>query len=189
MYRDLVRVRNKAEIRAAEVVERFCLYPYFLHTHGRCEGSVLLRGVQCLAAHFHIVLPAFQRVVRLFQRVIIARVERDTGKRVVGDSLQQAVNTGIQTGFGVFQRLYQRVHIRLRMLDGAVFLRCCDVFFRVLREQRIKQRLRRRARLCKGLPAAGRVALFVVVGAQVQRLIQPRRVDLRRRNQIVRGLL
>ena len=162
MYRDLVRVRNKAEIRAAEVVERFCLYPYFLHTHGRCEGSVLLRGVQCLAAHFHIVLPAFRRVVRLFQRVIIARVERDTGKRVVGDSLQQAVNTGIQTGFGVFQRLYQRVHSLLRMLGGAVFRCCYDVSFLVLREQGIEQLLRLIALAGERCPAIEGIILRVL---------------------------
>ena len=186
MYRDLVRVRNKAEIRAAEVVERFCLYPYFLHTHGRCEGSVLLRGVQCLAAHFHIVLPAFQRVVRLFQRVIIARVERDTGKRVVGDSLQQAVNTGIQTGFGVFQRLYQRVHIRLRMLGGAVFLCCYDVSFLVLREQGIEQLLRLIALAGERCPTADRVSLFIFVRVLIQRLIKSSRVDLRRWDQLCR---
>ena len=75
------------------------------------------------------------------------------------------------------------------MLGGAVFLRCCDVPFRVLREQRIEQRLRRSARLREVRPAVDRVALFVVVGVLVQRLIQPRRVDLRRGDQIVRGLL
>ena len=184
MYRDLGRVRNKAEIRAAEVVERFCLYPYFLHTHGGCEGSVLLRGVQCLAAHFHIVLPAFQRVVGLFQRVIIARVERDTGKRVVGDSLQQAVNTGIQTGFGVFQRLHQRIHIRLRMLGGAVFLCCYDVSFRVLREQTVIQILCVCSLTVERSPAAGGVFLLVEVAVERQRLMKSCRVDLRRWDQV-----
>ena len=115
MYRDLVRFRNKAEIRAAEVVERFCLYPHFLHTHVGCEGSVLLRGVQRFLARRLVVFPALVGVVARFQRAVVARVERDTGKRVVGDSLQQAVNTSVQTGFGFFQSFYQCVDLCLRM--------------------------------------------------------------------------
>ena len=82
---------------------------------------MFLRSVQRIGARRHIGLPASRRVVGFVQRAVVARVERDTGKRVVGDSLQQAVNTGVQTGFGFLQRLNQCIYRLLRMLDGAVF--------------------------------------------------------------------
>ena len=123
---------------------------------------MFLRGVQRIGARCHIGLPAIAGVVVRAQRVVIACVERDTGKRVVSDRLQQAVNTGVQTGFGSFQRLNQRVHIRLRMLGGAVFLRCCDVSFRVLREQGIKQLLRLIAFACERRPTVEGIILRIL---------------------------
>ena len=184
-----LRLRNETEIRRADFVERLRLERDLVRAHGNGERAVLLCGVKRFLARCCVVLPALAGVVVRVQRVVVARVERDTGKGVGAAGFKCAPDTSFQILRRVLKLFYQRVHSLLRMLGGAVFLCCCDVSFRVLREQRIKQRLRRRARLCKGLPAAGRVALFVVVGAQVQRLIQTRRVDLRRRNQIVRGLL
>ena len=177
-------LRNQLEIRCAERRKRTGLRRHFIHAHGAGEGAVLLRGVQCLAALCYIVLPAFRRVVGLVQRVIIARVERDTGQRVFAGRLKHAVDTCLQAGLGFFQRLNQRVHIRLRMFDGAVFLCCCDVPFRVLREQGIEQRLRCFARLRELRPAADRVILFIFVRVLIQRLIKSCRVDLRRWDQV-----
>ena len=127
---------------------------------------MFLRGVQRIGARCHIGLPAIAGVVVRAQRVVIACVERDTGKRVVSDRLQQAVNTGVQTGFGFLQRLNQCIYRLLRMLDGAVFVCRRDVSVCVLREQTVIQILCVRSLAVERSPAVSGVAFFLEVAVE-----------------------
>ena len=184
---DLRLRRNETEIRCADFVERLRLEIHLVHAHGAGERAVLLRSVQRVGPRRDVGLPAFRRIVGLFQRVVIARVERDTGKCVLAAGFNRAPDTSFQILRRVLKLFYQRVHSLLRMLGGAVFLRCCDVPFRVLREQTVIQILCVCSLAVERSPAVSGVFLLVKVAIERQRLMKSSRVDLRRRDQVRDG--
>ena len=181
---DLRLRRNEAEIRCADFVERLRLEIHLVCAHGSGERAVLLRSVQRVGPRQDVGLPALRRIVGLFQRVVIARVERDTGKCVLAAGFKRAPDTSFQILRRVLKLFYQRVHSLLRMLGGAVFLRCCDVSFRVLREQTVIQILCVRSLAVEHGPAVGGVFFLNEGTVAQQRLMKSCRVDLRRWDQV-----
>ena len=179
-----LRLRNETEIRRADFVERLRLERDLVRAHGSGERAVLLRSVQRFLARCCVVLPALAGVVVRVQRVVVARVERDTGKGVGAAGFKCAPDTSFQILRRVLKLFYQRVHSLLRMLGGAVFLRCCDVSFRVLREQTVIQILCVRSLAVEHGPAVGGVFFLNEGTVAQQRLMKSCRVDLRRWDQV-----